>query len=274
MYRLLGFLVVVSLVIILMPFFQTQKQLSTEAALMKVPPFPDQPAQVAANEPATISPVQPLPSQESINQQPDDVINPAHPVAMQNAPAQETVQEAVPVATSAPPSTASNTSPAPAVQDSGEQKVVAQMIDEEVTPSPTAVVKVQKTMVKSAHATSSKHNEPSAQKKVLKSKLAQHTPSIKPFVQPASNDSNGLINLKSQVWVIQVGSYKNKSNALRVVNRLRANGYRAFIQTAVDDTRVFVGPENKRAMAHSVATRLQNEMNIRGIVISYQPLAL
>lgn len=70
-----------------------------------------------------------------------------------------------------------------------------------------------------------------------------------------------------------------EANALRVVNNLRANGYRAFIQQISttlgdDNTRVFVGPENKQSSARELAQKLESDMHLRGIVISYKPLAL
>lgn len=103
-------------------------------------------------------------------------------------------------------------------------------------------------------------------------------PVATPYVQQASLNNNGLISLKAAGWVIQMGSFKNKTNALRLVNQLRAGGYRAFIQHTAssfgDSTRVFVGPEYKQASAFALADRLENDMHLRGIVISYKPLTL
>lgn len=91
-------------------------------------------------------------------------------------------------------------------------------------------------------------------------------------------DANGLINLHNAAWVIQLGSFKNKSNALRLVNQLRSHGYSAFIQqvstTFGNHTRVFVGPESQQASARALANQLEDDMHIRGIVISYKPLNL
>jgi cell division septation protein DedD len=71
-----------------------------------------------------------------------------------------------------------------------------------------------------------------------------------------------------------LGSYKNKASALRLVNRLRANGYSAFIQQASAETSVYVGPETKENIARSIATRLEYEMKLQVFVISYKPLTL
>ncbi|HLB42143.1 MAG TPA: SPOR domain-containing protein [Gammaproteobacteria bacterium] len=91
-------------------------------------------------------------------------------------------------------------------------------------------------------------------------------------------DNNGLIHLKGSVWVIQLGSFKDKSDALRLTNRLRLNGYKAFIQQVTtsfgNSTRVFVGPEYQQALAFELVQRLENHMHIRGVVVSYKPLTL
>lgn len=105
-----------------------------------------------------------------------------------------------------------------------------------------------------------------------------HLAKVTPIIQHHFTEEDGLIRLKNAAWVIQIGSFKNKTNALRLVNKLRASGYRAFIQQTTtafgNNTRVFVGPEHKRILAHALANRLQSEMHIQGIVISYKPLTL
>lgn len=87
-----------------------------------------------------------------------------------------------------------------------------------------------------------------------------------------------IIQPSASAWVVQIGSYKNKENALRIVNQLRANGYHAFIQeisgTLEETTRVYVGPEPKQTHAQTLADRLKTEMNLTGIVISYKPLII
>jgi cell division septation protein DedD len=41
-----------------------------------------------------------------------------------------------------------------------------------------------------------------------------------------------------------------------------------------NNTRVLVGPEHKQAQARALASRLQNELHIQGMVVSYKPLTL
>jgi hypothetical protein len=37
---------------------------------------------------------------------------------------------------------------------------------------------------------------------------------------------------------------------------------------------VFVGPENRQHLARALAAQLQSDMQVKGIVVSYQPFAL
>ena len=82
------------------------------------------------------------------------------------------------------------------------------------------------------------------------------------------------MQMKKSAWAIQIGSFKSKANALRLVNRLRSGGYHAFIKEASTSVRVYVGPENKRAIASMLADRIEYEMKLHGVVVSYQPLTL
>jgi len=303
-HRILGILVVIGLVIILLPLFQSNQELSTQAALVKAPPFPDQSVQVSAATPDpestdSIQPSQtPSLSQASENafaNQPHNVIS--HPSVINNIQAADNTA----VDTSIQPASVVNlhSSEAPTVntdsvqiQLSHKDVIQSEMTANKLKSSDTPAItnsdpiktsnyriiegeKAASILKKSARIHKISHNAKAQPSATIK------TP-MKTMINTASTqtqiDDNGLINLKSSVWVIQIGSFKNKTNALRVVNQLRASGYRAFIQqisTALgDNTRVFVGPEHKRTSARALADRLQSEMHIQGIVISYKPLTL
>src|SRR5690349_9272663 len=96
--RILGVLVVISLVIILLPLFQSKNEPKSATSLVQAPPFPDQPTQVttptttvaATDAPVSANTSEPeaqnLPIQNSaqvdnsgVNQQPDDVIRTVRP---------------------------------------------------------------------------------------------------------------------------------------------------------------------------------------------------
>lgn len=248
-YRVLGSLVIIALVIILLPFFHNSNEFPTQATAVKAPPFPDQPTQVSVSsgpedQQSLSTPQETAEANDSgIKLDTDDVISATHPSVINDVQVPEI-----------------GTPPKPVK----ENKEVKDTSSDETTPTqiPNSLLTDNESAIKRDSLVGS--NQASS----LKQASNDHE---------ATND-NGLIDLKSAAWVIQIGSFKDKANALRMVNQLRANGYRAFIQkisTALgENTRVFVGPENKRTHAHELATRIENDLHIRGIVISYKPLSL
>jgi len=224
-HRIFGAVVVIALVIILLPFFQGNKELSPETALITAPPFPDHPApaplaELSLADQSTTTTELKLPEQQI---KPHDESFPA------------------------------NTEPA----KTSKYRIIEA---EELDPSPKQA------------ASLDQDNAPNAKTQ----EMSMQTPPSQKLVGTPVDE--GLLKLKGPVWVIQLGSFKDKTNALQMVNQLRANGYQAFLQevsTALEvSTRVYVGPEQKHVNALALANRLQNEMNIKGIIISYKPLTL
>jgi len=74
-------------------------------------------------------------------------------------------------------------------------------------------------------------------------------------------------------WVVQVGSFSQQANALALRDRLRQQGFTAFVDrasiTAGSTWRVRVGPELRRENAERLQQRLKNEMKIEGIVVGH-----
>lgn len=302
-HRLLGMFVVTGLVMASLPLLQSSKDLSSEANLVKAPPFPEQTQQVASSETAESPLIQsavnqfnqesdgkihldqsdivPIASntQAAVNQpKPSDAAAPAAtsaPVnadqaAVQSAPVDDSaVQDVDPDGESTvqakPIANAPNTSEA----NNSQVIPIASPLDND-TPKPAKVKSK-----KAVHHPEAISAEPKKAIQVTKQPYAVtkvRTAAVEPI-----ND-NGLFKVKEAVWVIQLGSFKNKANALRLVNQLRASGYRAFIQQVStdggDSTRVFVGPEAQQASARELATQLESNLHLRGFVISYKPLTL
>lgn len=97
-------------------------------------------------------------------------------------------------------------------------------------------------------------------------------------VKKASHTEN-LANLKKQAWVVQMGSFKDKSNAHRMVDQLRSSGYKAFTHEVTSPkgvvrTRVYIGPEFKQASAQQLTAKIQRDVKLRGYVVPYKPMAL
>jgi DedD protein len=86
------------------------------------------------------------------------------------------------------------------------------------------------------------------------------------------------LKLHQAAWVVQMGSFKNKDNAKHLTNRLRAAGFKAFMHTVkngnLERVRVFIGPEYKHTSAAHLSHRVNHSINMQGIVIPYKPLAL
>jgi DedD protein len=136
------------------------------------------------------------------------------------------------------------------------------------------------TTVKSTHATSvvaaaATTTPKSPVKRLAVAKAKTKTLKI-PAAIPASNMSENLSNLKKTAWVVQMGSFKSKDNAIHLTNRLRAKGYKAFTYETKSNgqTRVYVGPEFKQATAAVLVNRIQHEIDMQGVIVSYNPLAL
>lgn len=246
-YKILGVFVALGLVVILYPFFQNGEDAPTTTALVNPPAFPEQSNQVTVSnaEPAADSVLQPI----------------AETPAADNTPiANPEVQEAA-------PTTAENEiKPTP---DDTIQKTHSESAKEPPVVSIPATPEAKKSIKSAAN---------NKVKKVIKT--ITNTPkllSYKPVIQaPITED--GLFELKYPSYVVQVGSFNKKINAVALVNQLRMNGYSAFMQKIAtnlgENTRVYVGPEKKAESARMLASQLENNLHLHGIVISYKPLKL
>jgi len=65
-------------------------------------------------------------------------------------------------------------------------------------------------------------------------------------------------------WTLQVGAFGQRENAHRFRDLLRHDGFKAYVQEFPDEgiTRVFVGPELRRADAESVQEKLKRRDDV------------
>jgi DedD protein len=85
-----------------------------------------------------------------------------------------------------------------------------------------------------------------------------------------SLDENGL----PLGWTLQVGSFENEENAVRLRDRLRDGGYRAY-STAVKTeagitSRVLVGPMLQRTKLSDVSKEIEAQFGLQGQIIRYR----
>ncbi|WP_018949653.1 SPOR domain-containing protein [Thioalkalivibrio sp. ALMg11] len=74
-------------------------------------------------------------------------------------------------------------------------------------------------------------------------------------------------------WAVQVGSFRSEDNAREQAARLRDAGWPAFIDDSIADGRpiyrVKVGPLAQREEAVKLGARLQDELELSGIVVAH-----
>ncbi len=268
-HRLLGVAVVAGLAVLMYPFMAGNNNLPSEKALVKAPDFPEQATQITVGTEDVVG----MPGADVATNPPEQnaAVTPqadadtkkdgANVVNISNVAAEPQKAAAV-----VPPAA----EPEKKSEDQGH--ITSPIVDNKVKAAKIRSLqkKIASRPVKKLANASRVKDLPVIHSRIKKqASLASYKNS------PIEN--NGLMDLKSAAYVIQLGSFKQKANALRLVNKLRAKGYRAFIQSVDSsggNTRVFVGPEHQQASARLVASQLSKEMQLHGIVISYKPFTL
>jgi cell division septation protein DedD len=74
-------------------------------------------------------------------------------------------------------------------------------------------------------------------------------------------------------WAIQMGSFKNQHNAIRLLMNLQSKGYKAFsILNKHGQTRVYIGPLSQKTTAIQMKEVLNKAINLQGFVIPLKQL--
>jgi DedD protein len=94
---------------------------------------------------------------------------------------------------------------------------------------------------------------------------------VKTEAEPAKPAKKEAKPLKA--WVVQVGSFSNRKNALALKEKLLKKGFRAFVERIIqhDKTsyRVRVGPEVRRENAINLQKQIEQKLNIKGLVMTH-----
>ncbi|MDR3491163.1 MAG: SPOR domain-containing protein [Gammaproteobacteria bacterium] len=247
--RIAGSLIIVALVVILLPLFNsgTNKSLISSASI-QAPAFPastENTTTVASNE----SPVMPESQSYKIVK---DIM-----AADKNLPALVSANETQ-----------------PAVITTAEQAIPSA-----ANKKPDAVAKVIPSSLDAkpeAQAVLAKNAKPEA-KSEAKTVLAKDTKSAEAVKATAGEKKSvNLAALKNPAWVVQMGSFRNKNNAARLTNALRSKGYKAFTYETKSNNqvRVYVGPELKKVAAANLATKIKEDIKLEGLVLTYKPLEI
>jgi len=154
---------------------------------------------------------------------------------------------------------------------------------------PDVVIETEKAELKNTENTSPEVLENKTVSEVIISKkkntlqiqkevVAQNTPQIKIEVvaQKTPEKRQNRPNFKSSAFVIQLGSFGNKANANKLVAKLKAAGYKAYLKEAKTNgkiiNRVLVGPDLKRQQAESKIDALNKLSGLKSIIVAYDPL--
>lgn len=74
-------------------------------------------------------------------------------------------------------------------------------------------------------------------------------------------------------WIVQVGSFSIKKNAIKLRDKLRKKGYASFLKEGITKKgmayRVRIGPELRRPLAEKLQKALDRDINLKGLVIRY-----
>ncbi len=94
-----------------------------------------------------------------------------------------------------------------------------------------------------------------------------------PISKPVTSPAKGAATDEPVAWVVQVGSFSQSANALALRDKLRKNGFTAFVEKYRDKDktsyRVRVGPELKRATAERHLEQLAAKFKLKGIIMGH-----
>ncbi len=270
--RIIGLLVVVALVVIALPLFFSKSDFATQHAANKDPAFSDQDAQT------NVAAAEVTPQDSDLNA--SSVVPP--PPATDPRPATVTAQN---INSENADNNAKPVLPDPTTLTTPEQSTnTAPQQTAETASAPAADVAAATAATTAANSTIAEETTPAVQKPEQKT-LSSASRKVKQAVMKVRNGKEKSAKslraqvtnkLKSPAWAIQMGNFKVKSNAVRLADKLRAAGYKAFIRDmkGSHSTRVYIGPEFKQASAIKLSSKIQQELKLQGIVVSYKPLEL
>ena len=115
-------------------------------------------------------------------------------------------------------------------------------------------------------------------------KTESETPAVEPkpaaadkkvSTPPASQEPKSDTPTTAKAWVVQVGSFSKRDNALRLRDQLRSKGYKTFVEqiSTADKTfyRVRVGPVVSRSNAVALQKELQTKMKLQDTAVVSHP---
>ena len=110
--------------------------------------------------------------------------------------------------------------------------------------------------------------------------VAEHLPPANIELKKSAKQNGNAKQTKARqtvsspkAWVVQVGSFGKRANALALQKKLRKHQFPAFVEFVKNRDgsvyRVRVGPEVKRAKAEASMQAIHTKLKIKGVVLSH-----
>ena len=116
----------------------------------------------------------------------------------------------------------------------------------------------------------------SAKKDVKKPKSEAKKGEAEVVVSKPVEERRSRPNYKAAAYVIQLGSFGNKTNANKLVSKLKNKNYKAYLSNGKSNGktiyRVLVGPILKRDQAESKISGITKLTGLKPIIVTYDPL--
>lgn len=88
-----------------------------------------------------------------------------------------------------------------------------------------------------------------------------------PAAVPAVIDEQGL----PEAWSVQVGAFSNQANAVSLMQKLQAAGFKAYLRESDGLARVLVGPKLTKKGAAADLQAIEQSFELRGRLVRYAP---
>lgn len=91
--------------------------------------------------------------------------------------------------------------------------------------------------------------------------------------KPVAQKGQAAKTTPAKAWVVQVGSFAKRDNAMKLRDKLRKKNYPAFVELVKNKSgqiyRVRVGPDVSRTQAEERMRKLRDKMKIYGVVMRH-----
>lgn len=95
-------------------------------------------------------------------------------------------------------------------------------------------------------------------------------------IAPIKLQSPQQMPATTPAWSLQLGAFANEKNAKALLAKLQKAGYPAYAQSqngqAGKILRVYVGPEVERNKLQAEASKLEQQMQLKGSIVPYQAI--